>query len=147
MKNDNDSFFVDANVLVYAAVKDDQRNRVAKALLKNPSLGTLHISLQIVSEFYSTITSPKRVTVPYAPLEAVEFIETLLGYEHVLLLSISHDVPGRLLALLKANEVRGPRVFDLQIVATMLAHGVRKLFTYIGNDVRQFSDLEIIEPS
>jgi uncharacterized protein len=147
MKNESDSFFVDANVLVYAAVKDDPRNEVAKALLKNPNLGTLHISPQIVTEFYSTITSPKRVTAPYAPLEAVEFIETLLGYEHVVVLSISHDVPGRLLALLKANEVRGPRVFDLQIVATMLTHGVTKLFTYNGNDFRQFSDLEIIEPS
>jgi len=32
MKSDNDSFFVDANVLVYAAVKDDPRNEVANAL-------------------------------------------------------------------------------------------------------------------
>ena len=146
MESDNDSFFVDANILVYAAVKDDPRNEVAKALLENPSLGTLHISPQILAEFYSTITSPKRVTAPYTPLEAVEFIETLLGYEHVSVLSISQDVPGRLLTLLKVNEVRGPRVFDLQIVATMLVHGVTKLFTYNLDDFERFKDLEIVEP-
>jgi predicted nucleic acid-binding protein len=56
MKNDNDSFFVDANVLVYAAVEGDHRHEVAKALLKNPNLGTLHISPQIVTEFYSTVS-------------------------------------------------------------------------------------------
>src|ERR1035438_4363441 len=36
MTSDNDSFFVDANVLVYAALKDDPRNKAAKALLKAP---------------------------------------------------------------------------------------------------------------
>ena len=146
MKSDNDSFFVDANVLVYAATKDDPRNRAARALLKDSSRGTIHISPQIVTEFYSTITSPKRVTVPYAPLEAVEFIEILLEYEHVSILPISQDVPGRLLTLLKTNQVRVPHVFDLQIVATMLTHGVTKLFTYNGSDFRQFPDVELFEP-
>ena len=144
MTSDNDSFFVDANVLVYAALKDDPRNKAAKALLKDSSRGTLHISPQILTEFYSTITSRKRVTAPFAPLEAVEFIETLLEYEHVLVLAISQDVPRRLLALLKT--VRGPDVFDLQIVATMLAHGVTKLFTYNGADFQQFPDIELFEP-
>src|ERR1039457_740053 len=57
MTSDNDSFFVDANVLVYAALKDDPRNKAAKAVLKDSSRGTLHISPQILTEFYSTITS------------------------------------------------------------------------------------------
>src|ERR1039457_2928905 len=126
MTSDNDSFFVDANVLAYASLKDEPRNKAARALLKDSSRGTLHISPQILTEFYSTITSRKRVTAPFAPLEAVEFIETLLEYEHVLVLAISQDVPRRLLALLKTNPVRGPDVFDLHIVATMLAHGVTK---------------------
>jgi hypothetical protein len=89
MKNDSDSFFVDANVLVYAAVKDDPRNKVPKALLKNSRIGMPYISAQILAECYSTITSPKRVTAPYAQVEAVEFIEKLLEYEHVTVLDRS----------------------------------------------------------
>jgi predicted nucleic acid-binding protein len=77
----------------------------------------------------------------------VTFIEILLAYIHVFVLPISRDVPGRLLTLLKTNPVRGPHVFDLQIVATMLAHGVTKLFTYNGTDFRQFADLELFEPA
>jgi predicted nucleic acid-binding protein len=122
MKNDDDSFFVDANVLVYAAVQGDSRNDVAKALLKDSSRGVLYISTQILAEFYSTITSFKRVTNPYAPMEAIEFVEALLEYEHVVVLPVSRDVTDHLLALLKANEVKGAHVFDLQIVATMLVH-------------------------
>lgn len=91
MKSDSDSFFVDANVLVYAALKDDSRHDVAKALLKDSSRGALYISPQILTESYSTITSSKRVTVPYAPMDAVMFIETLL---RIRAHSCSTDLPG-----------------------------------------------------
>jgi hypothetical protein len=146
MKSDSDSFFIDANVLVYAAVQDDPRYAAARALLIDSRRGTLHISLQILTEFYSTITSPKRVTVPIASHEAVAFIETLISYDHVAILPISLDVPGRLLAILKVNAVKGPHVFDLQIAATMLAHGVTKILTYNGADFRQIAGLEVFEP-
>ena len=67
------------------------------------------------------------MTVPYAPLDAVQFIETLLGYEHIRVLTMSREVSDSLLALLKTYGVKGPLVFDLQIVATMLVHGVTKI--------------------
>jgi predicted nucleic acid-binding protein len=147
VRSGSDAFFVDANVLVYAAVEDEPRNKACKALLQDSSGGALHISSQIVTEFYSTITSARRVTNPYSPREAVKFIEILLAYIHVFVLPISRDVPGRLLTILKTNPVQGPQVFDLQIVATMLAHGVTKLFTYNTKDFRQFTDLELFEPA
>jgi predicted nucleic acid-binding protein len=147
MASDSGSFFVDANVLVYAAVQGDPRHKACRVLLQVASAGSLHISPQIVTEFYSTITSPKRVTDPYSPRDAVNFIEILLAHIHVFVLPISRDVPRRLFTLLKTSPVRGPHVFDLQIVATMLAHGVTKLCTYNGADFRQFTDLELFEPT
>jgi predicted nucleic acid-binding protein len=75
------------------------------------------------------------------------FIETLLGYEHIRVLPISMEVSGRLIALLKSNAVTGPLVFDLQIVATMLAHGVTELFTHNVRDFDRFADLEVVEPN
>lgn len=136
MTSGDGSFFVDANVLVYAALKDDPRHHVSKALLKDPSRGLLHLSPQILTEFYSTVTNRKRVTTPYSPPEAIEFIETLLTYEPIVILPISQDVPARLISLLRAIEVKGPHVFDLQIAATMLTHGVKKLFTYNETDFK-----------
>jgi predicted nucleic acid-binding protein len=146
MKSDSAAAFVDANVLVYAAVADDPRNAAARALLTDATRSLLYISPQIVAEFYSTITSPKRVTAPYTPEQAFEFIEILLAFPHIAVLPISEQVPAQLLALLKTNPVKGPRVFDVQIVATMIAGGVTKLFTYNEADFRSFEQLEIIEP-
>ena len=104
------SYFVDANVLVYAALADDPRHEVSKALLKDGSRGLLHLSPQILTEFYSVVTSQRRVTAPYSPAEAVEFIEVLLGYEHVVVLPISVEVPSRWMAFLRTVEVRGPHI-------------------------------------
>jgi predicted nucleic acid-binding protein len=65
MKNDSHSFFVDANVVVYSAVQDDHRHHSSVDLLKDSSRGPMYISAQVVTEFFSTITSPKRVTAPF----------------------------------------------------------------------------------
>ena len=56
MTSASGSFFVDANILVYAAVEDDPRHGAAKALLEDPNRGSIYISAQIVTEFFSTIT-------------------------------------------------------------------------------------------
>jgi hypothetical protein len=52
-----------------------------------------------------------------------------------------------LLELLRNRDIRGPHVFDLQIAATINAHGVTRLFTYSGTDFKQLPDLEDLDPS
>jgi predicted nucleic acid-binding protein len=145
MKTDEGSFFVDTNILVYASVRDDARHEACKRLLRN-STRTLNISAQILTEFYSIVTNPRRVSLPFEPSEAIAFIQALLSVGHVAVLPISSDVPHRLLALLRTTDARGPEVFDLQIAATMLASGLTKLFTYNLRDFRAIAGIEAIEP-
>ncbi len=141
-----DGSFVDANVLVYAATEDDLRHRASLDLLETVSADTLLVSCQVLSEFYSVITNPRRVTSPYAPEKAVRFIPGLLGAPHVKVLPMTLEVELRLLAILDFNEVRGAAVYDLQIAATMLAHGVSRLYTYNGKDFARFASIEVLEP-
>ena len=143
--SDNDRHFVDSNILVYAALADDPRHSVSRALLGDSSRGELAVSLQILSEFYSIITNARRVSEPYTPADAIVFIETLISYGHVIVLPASVEVADIWLALVKSKGLKGPRVFDLQIVATMIAHRVRVLFTYNGSDFA-FPELEVLEP-
>ena len=145
MVND-EGCFVDANVLVYAAIKADVRHVACRDLIVNPACPVLYLSQQILAEFYSTVTSPKRVTAAITSAEAIEFIETLTAYKHIVILPISADVHNRWLSLLKRRAVRGPIVFDFQIAATMLAHGVTKLITFNGVDFKGIAKIEILEP-
>jgi predicted nucleic acid-binding protein len=44
------------------------------------------------------------------------------------------------------HNVTGADVFDLQLVATMLEHGVRRIYTYNRDDFLPFGDLEVLTP-
>jgi len=49
--------------------------------------------------------------------------------------------------LLQHHPVEGAGVFDLQIVATMLASGVQRICTFNTADFEIFGELTVIAPS
>jgi predicted nucleic acid-binding protein len=99
---------------------------------------TLFVSSQILCEFYSIVTNPRRVSKPRSAADAVAAISGLLGFLHVL------PVPARAvdvrLDLLRRHPVTGGDVFDLQIVATMQANGIQRIYTFNTADFAAFSD-------
>ncbi len=42
--------------------------------------------------------------------------------------------------------LRGGRIFDVQLAATMLANGVRRIHTFNRSDFERFPDLEVLTP-
>ena len=72
--------FVDANVLVYAALRDDPRFTASRRVLESDT-ELLCISPQIIAEFYSVITNPKRVSPACSADDAIEFVRALLRQE------------------------------------------------------------------
>lgn len=142
----NEGHFVDANVLIYAAVQVDLRHARCLKLLTDETGETLFVSSQILTEFYSVITSSRKVTSPLTPEAAADFIEVLLSSSHVVLVPILADVSTRLLSLLRRHPVRGARIFDFQIAATMLALGITKLLTFNGRDFTSIIEIATFEP-
>ena len=56
-------------------------------------------------------------------------------------------VLDRLLALLDAHLGAGRQVYDTNIVATMLEHGIRRLLTFNAGDFRRFAGIIELEPT
>ena len=56
------------------------------------------------------------------------------------------DVLRECLRLVQQFDVHGKQVHDCNIVATMLAHGIRHLLTFNVADFRRFGPLIAIEP-
>jgi predicted nucleic acid-binding protein len=52
----------------------------------------------------------------------------------------------RLLELLKRSAVTGSDVFDLQIVATMQANNIRRIYTFNISDFEMFPELTVYAP-
>jgi predicted nucleic acid-binding protein len=76
---------VDANILVYALDVDAPQHAASLALLnaaRDPAT-ILFVTSQILAEFYSIVTSPRRVAVPRSPSEALRALSALHAYPGV----------------------------------------------------------------
>ena len=62
-------------------------------------------------------------------------------------LALPVDVVDRWLALLEQHPVRRKKIFDLQLAATMLANGVKTIYTFNVKDFIPFAELKVLEPA
>jgi uncharacterized protein len=137
---------VDANILIYAMDADAPQHAVSRALLEAAQQASLvlYVTPQILCEFYSIVTNPRRVPKPRTPADACQALSRLLGFLQVL------PVPPQtfhfLLDLLNQYPVTGGDVFDLQIVATMRANAVHKIYTFNTSDFDRFAGLSVVAP-
>lgn len=82
---------LDANVLVYAFDLDAPQHAASLALLhaaRDPET-ILFVTSQILAEFYSIVTNPRRVAVARSPAEALRALSALLAYPGI------HVLPAR----------------------------------------------------
>jgi predicted nucleic acid-binding protein len=138
---------LDANVLIYAVASEAQQHLASRALLdaaRDGKLGAFYVTSQILCEFYSEVTNPRRITVARSSAEALAAIEGFLGFLTVLPIPVS--AVSNWLNLLRRRPVTGADVFDLQLVAVMLASGVRRIYTYNASDFQPFPELIVREP-
>jgi predicted nucleic acid-binding protein len=93
---------VDANVLAYASNADDPRYAVSRRLLeeaRDPS-ATLYFTPQILCEFYSVITNPRRVAAPSSPAVALRVLSAWLALPGISILPMTSRAVTALLDLL-----------------------------------------------
>ena len=140
-----DFLFVDTNVLLTATDASRLLHSQATQLLDgsiNPGL-RLAASGQVVREYLVVATRPLEVnglglSVPDAAGNVNEFLRRLELYDE------TEDVSMRLRQLAITHGLRGKRLHDANIVATMAAHGISTLLTQNGADFAPFEDIAIV---
>ena len=140
---------LDANVLAYAINADAPQHRSSRALLeaaRDPAV-TLYVTPQILCEFYSLITNPRRVAVASSPADALGMMSALLALPGLHVLPTPARAVAGLMALLQRHPVTGGDVFDLQIVATMQANSVQRIYTFNTEDFAVFPELLVVNPT
>jgi predicted nucleic acid-binding protein len=123
-----DGLFADTNVWVNAAVPTSPRHAQAVAVLGKMDIGTLWTSRQVVREFLAVMSRPQTFFAGNAPMADI------LNRAHTIesrcrVAEDGPDVAQQLHALLAVGDARGKQIHDANIVATMLAHGIRTLLT------------------
>jgi predicted nucleic acid-binding protein len=139
---------LDANVLAYAVDVDAPQHAASSALLEaasDPSV-TLYVTSQILCELYSVITNQRRVAVVSSPTEALSMISAMLALPGLQVLPTPARAVAGWMRLVQRHPVTGANVFDLQIVATMQANGINRIYTFNGDDFKVFPELVVLTP-
>lgn len=139
---------IDTNVLVYAVNEDSPHVAAARSLLGaalEPDT-ELFVTSQILCEFYSIVTNPKRIPSAASAEDAIGMLADLLDLPGLSVLNAPKEVALRLLVLLRRQRVTRSGIFDLQIVATMQANSINRIYTFNVADFVRFPELVVSVP-
>jgi predicted nucleic acid-binding protein len=131
--------FLDTNVLVYASERQASLHQQALNAI-NAFYNTgipLWISRQVMREYIATLTRPQMFANPQPIARLVADVRQFENRFHV-----AEDGPyvtQVLLALVQQIPTGGKQIHDANIVATMQAHGIIRLFTHNTADFARFS--------
>jgi toxin-antitoxin system PIN domain toxin len=139
---------VDANVLVYAMDEEAPQHAASRALVDAARVSsvTLYVTSQILCEFYSVVTNPRRVTAAHSPSDALQVISTLLAFPGIRVLPAPASAVRGWMNLLQRQPVKGADVFDLQLVAIMLANDIKRIYTFNTADFDVFPEFAVAVP-
>jgi predicted nucleic acid-binding protein len=131
---------LDTNVLVRARFEAAPRHGFALRWMRQvgESGEALRISRQVMREYLATVTRPQPWSPPVAMDAALSHVASLEAHFEIL-----EDGPGVaeiLTRLCREVPVAGKQVQDANIVATMLAHGERRLLTFNESDFRRYGE-------
>jgi predicted nucleic acid-binding protein len=77
----DDLSVLDANILVYALFADSEHHERCRSLLAKgvDAQSGFCVTSQVLAEFFSVVTNPKRVSIAKTPEEALSAIEAILA--------------------------------------------------------------------
>lgn len=134
----NVDYFLDTNILVYAAARDgskDAKRKRALELIEGTEWG---LSAQVLQEFYVTVT--RKIAVPLSAERAVEWVEQFDAFP-----CLAIDASLVKIAAETAERYQ-ISYWDGAIVAAADTMGARTLYTEDLNDKQQYGAVTVSNP-
>lgn len=137
--------FLDTNILLSSRFAGAQGSAVARRLMVRAAATPepLRISRQVLREYLAAATRPQ----PWGSARPMDEALTDIAWteQRFEILEDGPRVTAHLTVLCREVPVAGKQVHDANIVATMLAHGERRLATLNATDFRRYGDrIEIV---
>lgn len=140
-----DVLFVDTNVLLSATDRARRGYPRARRLLQAAATAGYHLALsgQILREYLTAATRPVEVNGLGLPAaDALRNVDVFAS-PPTWFCDEPEEVSRYLRGLVSRHDLRGPRIHDANVVATMAVHGIDRLVTDNEGDFRAF-DVETI---
>jgi len=137
--------FLDTNILLSSRFLESPGSASARRLLIGAVTASepLRVSRQVLREYLAASTRPQPWGSARSMAEALTDIAWI--QERFQILEDGPQVTAQLIVLCREVTMAGKQVHDANIVATMLAHGERRLATLNERDFQRYGDrIEIV---
>jgi len=138
-----DRLFIDTNILSYLVNEDSHFHRkIVSAFKRASGRYELWTSRQVLREYAVVMT---RRDIMEKPLSPKEVISDIKKWQTILRIADENeDVTKALLELIGTHQVKGKRIHDANIVASMKVNSIGRLWTMNVHDFQGITDAEII---
>jgi toxin-antitoxin system PIN domain toxin len=138
---------VDTNVLVHAHRAEMPRHAACVDVLRRLAEGARGWALPVfvLAEFVRVVTHPRLFDPPSTLAQAFAFLDALLASPRCHVLNPEAGFPERLRRLCQEADMRGNRVYDAQIAAVCIGHGVADILTF-DRDMRRMRSIRACDP-
>ena len=139
--------FVDTNILLSATDRSRALHGACLNVLSEiPRAGAhLVVNAQVLREYLVVSTRP--VDVNGLGLTAAQSLDNVAAFkERMNLLNENDRVHESLMGLVRRHKLKGKRIHDANIVATMAAHGIERLITADVKDYKIFKGIMVQAP-
>ena len=96
-------------------------------------------------EFFAIISDPKRVANPVTPKKAFDTIKVI--YESAIkVIYPNEEVLFNAFSLAQSHKITKRKIFDLVIIATMIQHQIKYIYTANVKDFSSVKDIIAVNP-
>ena len=136
----------DTNLLIYAHRSETKEHLATqKAMDSAFTKGPCSVAFSSVTEFWSIVTNPISGKRTSTPNEAKSFIDNLIQDGPLSVLMPSMGFQQRLMELASRLDLRGVRIFDLQIALLALENRSHEIWTHDKNFIH-LPGLKVYDP-
>ena len=104
------------------------------------------IAPQILYEFYSVVTNPRRIEPPLSREMAIEICMTMQESPELVKITPSPNTPREAFSLVEEHGIKGAGVFDCVLAATAKENDVEAIYTQNVGDFERFDFLTVENP-
>ena len=142
-----DIAFLDTNVLLAATDEGRRVHTAAVSVFLKLTGDGIHLAIsgQVIREYLVAATCP--VEQNGLGLRLDDALGNVAEFRsRTIFLEETHQVADDLIKLIGSAGIHGKRIHDMNIVATMLSHGVGTLITFNPGDFSGVDDIEVRIP-
>jgi len=143
MKED-EKFFFDTNILVYAFdISEEEKRTICSELLSRVFNGELAgvLSSQVLAEVFYVLTG--KVKIPTSGKEAKEIILNFLKSENWLKINYDENTLEKAISISIDVKVD---LWDALIAETMKENGINKIYTENEGDFKKIPGIKVVNP-